>query len=142
MGSIDNKILVTGAAGQYGGLVVDGLLARGIQPSSLLLLTRDPTKLSHHASRGVEIRKGSFDDPVSELAESFAGAHTMLLISTSRAGKRLPQHQTAIDAAVEAGVSHIVYTSIVSTHVDMPTALVGKEHKATGTRTAQPSPGR
>lgn len=134
----EHKILITGASGQYGRLVIDRLLEKGTPPSSLLLLTRNPQNLDQrYASQGVQsndvqVRKGSFDDPVDVLAESFRGADTMLLISTSRAGKRLPQHQTAIDAAVKAGVSHIVYTSIITAHLDHPTAMVGTEHRATG----------
>lgn len=131
MASQDHKILITGASGQYGRLVVDGLLARGIPHSSLLLLTRNPAKVEEYASKGASIRKGSFDDSVDVLAEAFKGAHTMLLISTSRVGKRLPQHQAAIDAAAKAGISHIVYTSIISAHLEKPTALVGEEHHAT-----------
>lgn len=132
MAITQNKILITGAAGQYGQLVIKGLLEKGLPPSSLLLLTRTPPKLAEYVPRGCEIRQGSFDDPVPELAKTFAGANTMLLISTSRAGKRLPQHQAAIDAAVQAGVTHIAYTSFLSAHLDDPTALVGKEHRATG----------
>lgn len=125
-------IVITGASGQYGSLVIEGLSEKGVPPSFIILLTRNPSKLATYASKGFIVRKGSFDDPVSQLAEALAGSKTMLMISTSRAGQRLPQHQTAIDAAVQAGVSHIVYTSIVSAHLDNPTALVGKEHKATG----------
>lgn len=133
MGSVENRILVTGASGQYGRLAVDGLLAKGVSPSSLLLLTRDPAKLADYAARGSSIRQGSFDDPVDSLAEAFTGADTMLFISTSRAGKRLPQHQAAVDAAVKAGIKHVVYTSILSAHLENPTALVAREHRATGT---------
>lgn len=132
MGSVENRILITGASGQYGRLAIEGLLAKGVSPSSLLLLTRDPAKLSNYASNGAYIRKGSFDDPVDELAEAFTGADIMLFISTSRAGQRLPQHQAAVDAAVKAGIKHIVYTSILSAHLENPTALVAKEHRATG----------
>lgn len=128
----ENQILITGASGQYGRLVVNGLLARGIPASSLLLLTRNPAKIQEFASRGASIRKGSFDDPVDVLAAAFKGATTMLLISGSRVGYRIAQHQAAIDAAVQAGVSHIVYTSIISAHLEKPTALVGGEHHATG----------
>ncbi|KAG8165892.1 hypothetical protein KVR01_004444 [Diaporthe batatas] len=131
MDSVKNKILITGASGQYGRLAVAGLLAKGVPASSLLLLTRDPAKLADYASQGSTIRQGSFDDPVDKLAEAFAGAETMLFISTSRAGKRLPQHQAAVDAASKAGIKHIVYTSILSAHLEKPTALVAREHHAT-----------
>lgn len=126
------NIVITGASGQYAGLVIQSLLEKGIPPSSITLLTRNPSKLAAYASKGLVVRKGCFDDPVSQLAAALAGSKTMLMISTSRAGKRLPQHQTAIDAAFQAGVAHIVYTSILSAHLDNPTALVGREHKATG----------
>lgn len=124
-------ILITGASGQYGRLAVDLLLAHGHPPHALVLLTRHPPKLAALAARGLTVRQGSFDDPVARLAAAFAGAETMLLISTSRAGARLPQHQTAIDAARAAGVAHVVYTSLVSAELDAPTALVGREHRAT-----------
>lgn len=129
----ENTIVITGAGGEYAQLVIKGLLGKGLAPSSLILLTRNPDRLAAYASQGLTIRKGCFDDPVSQLADALTGAKIMLLISTSRAGKRLPQHQTAVDAAVKAGVSHIVYTSILSAHLENPTALVGREHKATGT---------
>ncbi|KAI3397722.1 hypothetical protein diail_10491 [Diaporthe ilicicola] len=131
MGSVEHRILITGASGQYGRLAVDGLLAKRVPPSSLLLLTRDPEKFSAYALKGSSIRQGSFDDPVEKLAEAFRGADIMLFISTSRAGQRLPQHQAAVDAAVKAGIRHIVYTSILSAHLENPTALVAREHRAT-----------
>ncbi|KAK9771564.1 putative NAD(P)-binding domain-containing protein [Seiridium cardinale] len=134
MGSLKDSshiILITGASGQYGRLTVDKLLERGTPPSSLLLVTRDPSKLEVYAARGALVRQGSFDDPVDELAEAFSGADVMLFIATARAGQRLPQHRAAIDAAVLAGVSHIVYTSIVGAHLEQPTALVAQEHRAT-----------
>lgn len=132
MAVTENKILITGASGQYGRLVINGLLARGIPASSLLLLTRSPAKVQDYADQGASIRKGSFDDAVDVLADAFKGASTMLLISASRVGQRIAQHKAAIDAAVQAGVSHIIYTSIISAHLEKPTALVGVEHHATG----------
>ncbi|KAK6078322.1 NmrA family protein [Seiridium cupressi] len=135
MGSLkdrSHRILITGASGQYGRLTVDKLLERGTPPSSLLLVTRDPSKLEVYAAQGALVRQGSFDHSVDELAEAFSGADVMLFIATARAGQRLPQHRAAIDAAVLAGVSHIVYTSIVGAHLEQPTALVAQEHRATG----------
>jgi NAD(P)H dehydrogenase (quinone) len=127
-----NTILITGASGQYARLAVDKLLLRGISPTSLVLVSRDASKLATYAALGASVRQSSFDDPVDKLAEAFAGADVMLFIATSRAGRRLPQHRVAIEAAVKAGVSHAVYTSIVGAHLEQPIALVAREHRATG----------
>jgi NAD(P)H dehydrogenase (quinone) len=124
-------ILITGASGQYGSKLIKSLVENGISPSALILLTRDPSKLAHHSGSGSAVRKGSFDDPLSDLTATFQGAEIVFMISTSRAGARLPQHQNAINAAKAAGAKHIVYTSFVGTDLPTPTALVAQEHRAT-----------
>jgi NAD(P)H dehydrogenase (quinone) len=124
-------ILMTGASGQYGQKLLKNLLSNGIPPSALILLTRDPLKLVSHSQSGSTVRKGSFDDPLENLTATFSGAEIVFMISTSRAGARLPQHQNAINAAKAAGAKHIVYTSFVGTDSPNPTALVAREHRAT-----------
>jgi len=124
-------ILVTGASGQYGQKLIKSLVRNGTSPSALILLTRDPAKLADHEKSGTTIRKGSFDDPLDDLAATFRGAEIIFMISTSRAGARLPQHQNAINAAEAAGAKHIVYTSFVGVDIPTPTALVAQEHRAT-----------
>lgn len=126
------KFLITGASGQYARLALEGLQTKGIHPSSCVLVTRRPSDLEHYATQGATVRQGSFDDPLDELAAAFAGTDIMLLIATSKAGKRLPQHRRAIEAAQKAGVSHIVYTSFVGVDLLDHSALVVKEHRATG----------
>ncbi len=104
-------LLVTGASGQLGRLVVERLLETDAGP--IIATTRTPEKLASLAERGVEIRKADFTTSAS-LARAFEGAHRMLLISTGDLfpeGLRLSQHRTAIEAAVDAGVQHVVYTS-------------------------------
>ena len=64
-------------------------------------------------ARGADVRYGNFDDPAS-LRDAFAGGSRMLLISTDAVGHRIRQHRAAIDAAVTAGVGHVVFTSIVN----------------------------
>lgn len=124
-------ILVTGASGQYGSKLIKNLVENGISPFALILLTRDPLKLAHHSESGSAVRKGSFDDALEDLTATFRGADVVFMISTSRAGARLPQHQNAISAAKAAGAKHIVYTSFVGTDLPTPTALVAQEHRAT-----------
>jgi NAD(P)H dehydrogenase (quinone) len=106
------KIIVTGAGGRLGRLVAAELLER-LAPADLVLVTRRPEALYEFRSQGAEVRYGDFDDPAS-LADAFAGADRMLLIPTDAIGRRVPQHRAAIDAAMAAGVGHVVFTSIVN----------------------------
>ncbi|MDX9874337.1 MAG: SDR family oxidoreductase [Spongiibacteraceae bacterium] len=122
------RIIITGASGNYGRAAVAGLLEK-VPPRDLILITRSPARLSEFAALGAEVRPGDFDDPAS-LRAAFSGGDIMLLISTNRVGKRIPQHRAAIEAAVSAGVKRIVYTSFVGLGPDNP-ALVNRDHWAT-----------
>jgi NAD(P)H dehydrogenase (quinone) len=111
---MSDTLLVTGAAGQLGRLVLDSLLAAGTEPSRIIALSRDTAKLAEYAAKGVQTRKADFDDAAS-LDAAFAGAGRILLISTDaldEPGKRLRQHLAAVAAAKKAGAKHILYTSM------------------------------
>jgi NAD(P)H dehydrogenase (quinone) len=109
-----DTIIVSGASGQLGGLVVEDLLARGVEPSRLILVSRTPDVLARYAAMGASTRFGDFSQPES-LAAAYAGGDRMLLISinTGVGAERADLHRNAIDAAVAAGVRHVVYTSFV-----------------------------
>ena len=121
-------IAITGASGKYGAAAVEELLRR-VAPEELILITRSPAKLAALAARGCQVRRGDFDDQAS-MVEALRGAARMLLISTGRVGRRLPQHGAAIRAAAQAGVGHIVYTSFVGVADGNP-ALVIRDHGGT-----------
>ena len=109
-----DKIIVSGASGNLGGLTVKELLARGIPPNRLILVSRTPDALEEYAKQGASVRFGDFTKPES-LAAAYAGGKRMLLISvggtqTESASVLLGR---AIDAAKAAGVTHIAYTSYV-----------------------------
>ena len=104
----DQTLLVTGAAGKFGRIAVEELLARGA--TKVIAGTRDPAKLADLAARGVTVRKVDFDD-AANLASGFAGVDRVLIISTDGIGKRVAQQSAAVAAAKAAGVKHIVYTS-------------------------------
>ncbi len=106
------KFVITGASGPFGSNTTQGLLDRGVPASDLILVSRNPDKLMAFAELGADTRKGDFDDYES-LLDAFAGADKMLMISTSRAGQREPQHRNAVNAAKAVGITHIVYTSFV-----------------------------
>ncbi len=118
-------VAVTGASGQLGRLVAEGLLDV-LDPSEVVLVTRSPEKL---ADLPADVRHGDFDDPAS-LASAFAGVDRVLLISTDAIGARVAGHVAAMTAAVAAGVQHIAYTSFGNPSDDNP-AIVAAEHRAT-----------
>jgi NAD(P)H dehydrogenase (quinone) len=112
---MSGSILVTGASGHLGKLVVERLRARG-GGVRIIAATRKPEALSALAAQGVELRRADFDDEAS-LASAFQGVERVLLISTDaldEPGKRSRQHARAIRAVAAAGVQHVAYTSIIN----------------------------
>lgn len=76
--------------------------------------------LQHLASRGVRVRQGSYEEPAA-LAESFAGAEQVLLVSgNDPTADMVGLHRNAIEAAVAAGARRILYTSQHGTAPDSP----------------------
>jgi len=109
-----DRIIVSGASGQLGGLVVEALLARKVAPRDLILVSRTPETLKQYAAHGASVRFGDFTQPES-LAAAYQGGTRMLLISVNGGGGKRPElHKAAIDAAVAAGVKQIAYTSYVN----------------------------
>lgn len=115
----NGPFLVTGASGQLGRRVVELLLEGGAGP--VIATTRSVDKLTRLAAQGIEVRSADFSNPVG-LKNAFAGAKRLLIISTDalEPGKRLVAHNGAIEAAVAAGVEHIVYTSLTNPGPDSP----------------------
>ncbi|MBK9051694.1 MAG: SDR family oxidoreductase [Chloroflexi bacterium] len=128
-------LLVTGASGHLGRHVIELLLEA--RAGTIIAATRTPEKLADFSAQGVLVRQADFNDPAS-LSEAFAGVDRLLLISTDVLGEpglRLRQHRAAIKAAQEAGVSHVVYTSLVGPGPDSP-VLFAPDHYGTETALA------
>ena len=121
------NIAVTGATGQLGRLVIEGLLEN--EPASkIVAIVRNEAKAADLAQRGVQIRVADYDDPPA-LRAALEGVDSLLLISSSEVGRRVPQHMNVIDAAKSAGVKHLVYTSApMATTSEL---ILAPEHKAT-----------
>ena len=120
-------IVVTGATGQLGRLVVEQLLEK-VPAAQIVALVRDSEKAKAFAQKGVQVRQAEYSLPET-LAAAFAGAEKILLISSSEVGHRVPQHQAVTDAARAAGVKLLAYTSILN--ADTSTLLLAKEHQST-----------
>jgi NAD(P)H dehydrogenase (quinone) len=124
---VNEMIVVTGATGQLGRLVLDHLLRR-VPATELVAAVRDPGKAADLASRGVGVRRADYADRDS-LDSAFAGAHKVLLVSSSAVGQRVTQHMAVIDAAKQAGVQQLAYTSVLA--ADTTKLALAAEHKAT-----------
>lgn len=120
-------IVVTGASGALGQLVVEGLLDK-VPATQIVAAVRDPAKVAHLAARGVQVRRADYEDPAS-LDSALAGAERVLLVSANEVGKRTAQHRAVIDAAKRAGVKLLAYTSIL--HADSSPLRLADEHVAT-----------
>ena len=110
------RIIVSGASGQLGGLTVKELLARGVKPQDLILVSRTPDTLAEYRKMGATVRMGDPAKPET-LAAAYKGGKSMVMISIGFGGKDAPprpvSHKAAFDAAVKDGVTHIVYTSFL-----------------------------
>ncbi|HCA09426.1 MULTISPECIES: SDR family oxidoreductase [unclassified Chryseobacterium] len=102
-------ILITGATGNLGLAVVDQLL-KITSTDQFSVLARNETKAEFLKEKGIEVRIGDFDDS-SSLENAFTNIDKLLLISTMEQN-RFEQHKNVVDAAVKAGVKHIIYTGL------------------------------
>lgn len=120
-------IVVTGASGQLGRLVIEALLNK-LPAGEIIAAVRHPEKVADLAARGVQVRLADYDQPAT-LATAFKGADKLLLISASEVGRRVPQHRAVIEAAKTAGVGLFAYTSIL--HADSSPLPLAAEHRET-----------
>ena len=117
-------IAVTGATGFIGGAVAGNLAADG---TPLRLVVRDLSR-APELERAVAVQT-TYADREASLA-ALDGVETLLMISAAENEHRLMEHLTFIEAAGDAGVKHIVYTSFIGAAPDS-TFTLGRDHFAT-----------
>ena len=105
------SIIVTGATGRLGRLVVTDLLAAGVPAEEITAVARDKGKAADLVPASVRVVIADYDRPES-FADVFTSVDRVLLVSGPDLGARLPQHVTVIDAAAAAGVAQLAYTSV------------------------------
>lgn len=106
------SIVITGATGQLGRLVVADLLARGTAPGDIAAAVRDAGKAADLAALGVEVRIADYERPET-LKTAFEPGDKVLLISSSSADRRAAHNIAAVEAAAGAGVALLAYTGIL-----------------------------
>ncbi|MES2093822.1 MAG: SDR family oxidoreductase [Actinomycetota bacterium] len=122
------SIVVTGATGQLGRLIIERLIARGTAPTDIIAAGRNAERLASVASLGVTTASIDLATPAT-LDAAFAGSDTLMLVSGSEVGQRVPQHLNAIAAAKRTGITRIIYTS--APHADTSALILAPDHKAT-----------
>ena len=124
---------VTGSTGQLGRKIVHALLDLHVSPFDVIAIARDADKADDLAALGVRVREANYNDPASLLA-ALEGVERLVLVSSSEVGQRAAQHANVIAAAETAGVSRIVYTSLLK--ADSSSNGLTPEHLATEQRLA------
>ncbi|WP_405162828.1 NAD(P)H-binding protein [Nocardia sp. NBC_01499] len=110
-------IAVTGASGNIGGAVVRGLLEAG--QANVIALARDAGRVID-LQRAVPVRSADYRSHT-QMASALAGVGTLVFISSDgEAASMLVHHINVVDAAVAAGIDHIVYLSILDIEPDSP----------------------
>jgi uncharacterized protein YbjT (DUF2867 family) len=117
-------VAVTGATGAVGGMVARALVDAGLP---LRLLVRTPAKAP--PLPGCVVLPSSYGDGAPSV-EALRGVETLLMVSAAESRDRLQQHRAFVDAAAEAGVRHVVYTSFAAAAPDA-TFTLGRDHYAT-----------
>jgi NAD(P)H dehydrogenase (quinone) len=121
------RILVTGANGQLGRLVIDKLLET-TPAAQIGAIVRNGKAAADLSARGVAARVAEYSKPET-LDAALAGVDRLLLISSSEIGQRVTQHRNVIDAAKRAGVKLVAYTSVL--HADASPLGLAEEHRQT-----------
>ena len=121
------RVLVTGASGQLGRLVIANLL-KTTPAAQIAAIVRGSKAAEELSAPGISVFIADYTKPET-LDAAFAGVGRLLLISSSEIGQRAAQHRNAIEAAKRAGVSLLVYTSVL--HADTSPLGLAEEHRQT-----------
>jgi uncharacterized protein YbjT (DUF2867 family) len=118
-------IAVTGATGAQGSGLVRSILANPDSDYTVRAITRDPNSdaAKAFAEAGAEIVKGDLDDPKS-ITDAFAGAHGAYCVTFYWAHfspeKELQHARTLVQSAKDAGVHHVVWSTLEDTRTFVP----------------------
>ena len=124
MNLIPPPLAVTGSTGELGGRVAALLSAAGVKQR---LLARTPRKTPQ--LDGATVLQAAYEN-TSATRTALTGAETVFMVSASESRDRLEQHCDFVDAAVEAGVRHLIYVSFVGAEQDAVFTLA-RDHYAT-----------
>ena len=114
---MNNTVLVTGATGNIGSLVIPELVKRGV---SVRAYVRDTAKASLLRAQGVTLFEGDFSDQQG-LNRAAAGVDAVLAITPANP-KAVEQGEVILKAALNAGTPYYLRLSAIGAAPDAPTA--------------------
>lgn len=117
-------IAVTGSTGRLGGRIARRLAAAEVP---IVLPVRDPTRAPELP--GAVVVRAAYGDGAAVRA-ALDGVRTVLMVSAAESPDRLAEHRSFVEAAVAAGVEHVVYTSFLGAAPGATFTLV-RDHWAT-----------
>lgn len=117
------KYLVTGATGGFGGYALD-FLKESVPTDDIYALVRSEEKGAALKEAGLNIRIGDYADKES-MKQAMEGIDRLLFVSGAP-GNRQEEHANVVEAAKEAGVAYIAYTSF--TGADKATSPLAADH--------------
>jgi NAD(P)H dehydrogenase (quinone) len=122
-------IFITGATGHFGKATIDFLIQKGVNPNTISALARSAEKAKELINKGVNVKIGDYEDYKS-LVAAFAGTDKLLLVSSSDMEHKVRQHTNVVNAAKEAGLKHIIYTSFLRKNetASSPIAFIAQQH--------------
>lgn len=121
-------ILITGASGQLGSLVLKKVKDQLPEGEKLAAISRKAGKLAYLKKQGVETRQADYMDKNS-LISAFRGVHKVFFVSGMAPGEeRIQQHRNVVSAAVLAGVRHVCYTSFFNAGLASKFLFAGVHH--------------
>ncbi|QYA99794.1 NAD(P)H-binding protein (plasmid) [Rhodococcus sp. USK10] len=104
-------ILVSGASGHLGRLILNSLIARGVPTPELVAGARSPQRLDDLRTRGIRTVAFDYDDPTT-LRAGLEGIDRFVLVSVSQPDTPVTQHDAVIAAAAAADLQALAYTSV------------------------------
>lgn len=118
---MSSSLAITGSTGALGGLV-----ARHLADLAPRLVVRDPSRAPE---LGLEVFTATYADALA-CRSALEGVEVLFMVSAAESEHRRREHRTFVEAAAEAGVRHVVYTSFSGAAADA-TFTLGRDHHDT-----------
>ena len=121
-------IVITGTSGHLGRLVVEQLVQRA-DPAGIVATARSLESIATLADLGVATCALDYDRPDTDRGGARRSDPGAARCRAAKIGRRVTQHTAVIEAAAEAGVEHVAYTSIL--RADTSPLIAAIEHRST-----------